>query len=159
MICMKVCRCVDIFGGESNEKYSMQVERNRVNIIVLNYWLKLLLLMVSRSRTLQFRVLITCFLPSSIYTLGHMVLSCSAPSVPPSVLTPFICLSVRHALVTTLQPKIFNRSCSYLVQPLTLVGAITLSIMGPLCSFSKIQRTLDGFLGITRHRIHINLCI
>ena len=53
------------------------------------------------------------------------------------------CLSVRPsvhpALATTLQSTIFNTSDSCLVQPLTLVGAWTPLIMGPLCSFCRIQ--------------------
>ena len=67
------------------------------------------------------------FLPSA--HSGHRVLSCPAPSVRPSV---------RPAIGTTLQPTIFNGFCSYLVQPLTLVGPWTLLIMGSLCWFSRI---------------------
>ena len=48
-------------------------------------------------------------------------------------------LSIRPALMTTLQPTISNRSCSYLVQPLTVVGAWILLIMGFLCSLSRMQ--------------------
>ena len=50
-------------------------------------------------------------------------------------------LSVRPTFVTTLQPTIFNRSYSYLVQPLTLVGAWTLLIM----FFMFISRTQCHF--------------
>ena len=52
---------------------------------------------------------------------------------------PSIHLSVHPALVTTLHHTMFKGSCSYLVQPLTLVGAWNLSIKEFLCSFSRIQ--------------------
>ena len=66
---------------------------------------------------------LAAFLPSA--HSGHSVLSCPAPSICP-------------ALITTLKPTIFDRSCSYLVQPLSLVGAWTQLIMRFLCSFSRI---------------------
>ena len=48
------------------------------------------------------------------------------------------CPSVHPALVTLLQSTICNGFCSYFIQPLTLVRAWTLSIMGSLCSFCRI---------------------
>ena len=65
---------------------------------------------------------------------GCRVLSCPAPSV-----CPYVCTSVHPAFVTTLQPTIFNGFCSYSVQPITLVAAWTLLIVGFLCLFSSIQ--------------------
>ena len=59
---------------------------------------------------------------------------CHASSVGASVH-----LSIHPAFITTLQTTIFNGSCSYLVQSLTLLGAWTLLITGFLCSFSRIQ--------------------
>ena len=47
-------------------------------------------------------------------------------------------LSVPISLPLHLQPTIFHGSCLYLVQPLTLVVAWTLLIMGFLCLFSGI---------------------
>ena len=57
---------------------------------------------------------------------GQRVLSCPAPSVRP-------------ILVTTLQSTTFNGSSSYLVQPLTLVGARTLLVMGFLGSSDTLN--------------------
>ena len=54
------------------------------------------------------------------------------------VLTPGSLVKVCDVLVITLQPTIFNGSCSYLAQPFTLVGAWTLLIIGFVCSFSGI---------------------
>ena len=62
--------------------------------------------------------------------LGRRVLSCPAAAE--------LCLSIRRTLVTTLQPTIYNRFCSYFTQLLTLVGAWNLLIMGSMCSFSRI---------------------
>ena len=54
-----------------------------------------------------------------------------------------VCPSVRSSRpVTTLQPTIFNGSCSYLVQPLTLVGVWILLVMRLLCSFLGSSDTL-----------------
>ena len=61
---------------------------------------------------------------------GHRVLSCPAPSVH---------LSLRPSRITTLRPTIFNGSCSYLIQPLSFLGAWALLFMGFLCLFSRIQ--------------------
>ena len=65
------------------------------------------------------------------------------PSVCPSVSTTST--SVHPALVTTLQPKIFNGSCSYLVQPLTLVGAWTLLITDFYVNFLGSSGTLKYY--------------
>ena len=70
---------------------------------------------------------------------GHKVLSCPVPPFRPSV---------RPALITTLQPIIFNGSCSYMVQPLTLVGAWTLLNMGFYVHFLGSCGTLK-FYGYT----------
>ena len=55
-----------------------------------------------------------------------------------------VCLSVHPGLVTGIQLTIFDRSCSYLVHPLTLAGAWTILILGPLFSFLWSCGTLVG---------------
>ena len=56
---------------------------------------------------------------------------------------PSVCPPIHPALVTTLQPTLSNRYCSYLGQLLTLEGTWTLLIMGFLCSFSRVQWVKD----------------
>ena len=56
---------------------------------------------------------------------------------------PSVHFFVHPTLITTLQATKINGSCSYLVQPLTLVGAWTLFICGILCSFPRIQQHFE----------------
>ena len=60
------------------------------------------------------------FYPLTIWAIGYC----------PALRCPSFCLSIHPALVTTLQPTIYNGFCSYFTQSLTLVGTWTLLIIG-----------------------------
>ena len=60
-----------------------------------------------------------------------------ASSVPPSAHP-----SIHPTPTITLQPTLFEGSCSYIKQPLAFVGTLILLIIVPLCLFCRILRTL-----------------
>ena len=70
----------------------------------------------------------------------------------PCTVCPLVRLSVCPALITTVQPTIFNGSCSYLVQLLALVRAWTLLTMVSLCSFHRANNLL---LELGRPRVSV----